>query len=45
MRAHFTLTLVVSADGFIAPRAGVSPQDWASAEEQELFFADIEQAD
>ena len=45
MRAHFTLTLVASADGFIAPRAGVSPQDWASAEEQELFFADIEQAD
>ena len=42
---HFTLTLVVSADGFIAPAPGVSPQQWASAEEQALFFEDVEAAD
>lgn len=45
MRGHFTLALVVSADGFIAPEAGVSPQEWASAEEQDLFFGDVDAAD
>lgn len=44
-RPHFTLALVVSADGFIAPEPGVSPQLWASPEEQALFFEDVDAAD
>jgi dihydrofolate reductase len=35
----FTLAAVVSADGFIARRAGDHPRTWASAEEQARFLA------
>ena len=37
----FTLTAVVSADGFIARRAGEHPAGWASAEEQARFLAAV----
>ncbi len=37
----FTLTAVVSADGFIARRAGEHPGSWASAEEQARFLAEV----
>ena len=42
---HFTLTVVTSADGFIARTPDDSPHLWASPEEQALFFADIAAAD
>jgi dihydrofolate reductase len=42
---HFTLTVVTSADGFIARAHDDSPHLWASPEEQALFFADIAAAD
>ena len=42
---RFTLTVVVSADGFIARHKGDAPHEWASAEEQALFFGDVEAAD
>ena len=45
MRPHFTLTVVASADGFIARHPGDAPHLWASPEEQALFFADVEAAD
>jgi len=41
----FTLTVVASRDGFIARAPDHPPQGWASAEEQVLFFRDIEAAD
>jgi dihydrofolate reductase len=44
-RPAFTLTVVTSADGFIAPGPDEPPHLWASPEEQALFFADIEAAD
>jgi dihydrofolate reductase len=37
----FTLTAVVSADGYIARRAGEHPGNWASAEEQARFLAEV----
>jgi dihydrofolate reductase len=37
----FTLTAVVSADGYIARRAGEHPGSWASAEEQARFLAAV----
>ena len=40
-RATFTLTAVVSADGYIARRAGEHPGSWASAEEQARFLAEV----
>lgn len=43
--SQFLLTVVVSEDGFIARSVGEPPQAWASAEEQELFFLDVEAAD
>ena len=43
--SEFLLTVVVSEDGFIARSVGDPPQAWASAEEQELFFLDVEAAD
>ena len=43
--SEFLLTVVVSEDGFIARSVGEPPQAWASAEEQELFFRDVEPAD
>jgi dihydrofolate reductase len=40
-----TLTAVVSADGFIARRAGEHPAGWASAEEQARFLAEVPRYD
>jgi dihydrofolate reductase len=37
----FTLTAVVSTDGYIARRAGEHPGSWASAEEQARFLAEV----
>jgi len=45
IRPHFTLAVVASADGFIAKAPGHGPWEWASAEEQALFFAAVEAAD
>lgn len=42
---HFTLTVATSADGFIARAPDDAPHTWASAEEQNLFFRDVEAAD
>lgn len=42
---RFCLLLVASADGFIARAPGHTPQDWASAEEQALFFERVGAAD
>ena len=44
-RPVFTLTVMCSADGFIARAPDHPPQDWASPEEQVLFFRDVEAAD
>lgn len=41
----FTLTVATSADGFISRSTDEPPQAWASAEEQALFFQDVEAAD
>lgn len=43
--AEFILTIVASADGFIARATDHPPQAWACAEEQVLFFEDVELAD
>jgi dihydrofolate reductase len=40
-RTTFTLTAVISADGYIARRAGEHPGSWASAEEQARFLAEV----
>ena len=45
MTARFTLTVATSADGFISRSTDEPPQAWASAEEQALFFRDVEAAD
>ena len=42
---HFTLTVATSSDGYISRTTDEPPQAWASAEEQELFFRDVEGAD
>lgn len=42
---HFTLTVATSSDGFISRSTDEPPQAWASAEEQALFFRDVETAD
>ena len=44
-RPSFTLTVVTTADGFIARAPDEPPHLWASPEEQALFFADVEAAD
>ena len=44
-RPVFTLAIVASADGLIARAPDHPPQDWASEEEQALFFAEVEAAD
>lgn len=44
-RPRFTLTVATSRDGFIARAIDDSPAAWVSAEEQALFFADVEAAD
>ena len=41
----FTLTVATSADAYIARANDDAPQNWASAEEQKLFFEDVEAAD
>lgn len=43
--AVFTLAVMTSADGFIARYSGHPTHDWASPEEQALFFAGVEAAD
>ena len=45
IRPRFTLTVAATADGFIANGPGHAPADWVSAEEQALFFRDVEAAD
>ena len=42
---RFTLTVATSRDGFISRSDTEPPQAWASAEEQALFFRDVEAAD
>lgn len=42
---QFTLTVATSLDGFISRSTDEPPQAWASAEEQALFFRDVEAAD
>lgn len=42
---RFLLTVATSLDGFIARAHDHAPQAWASGEEQELFFRDVEAAD
>ena len=42
---HFILTVATSADDFISRSTDEPPQEWASAEEQALFFNDVEAAD
>ncbi|MGI9393270.1 MAG: dihydrofolate reductase family protein [Boseongicola sp.] len=42
---EFTLTVAVSVDGYISRTTDEPPQAWASAEEQALFFRDVETAD
>jgi len=41
----FTLTVATSVDGFISRNTDEPPQAWASAEEQTLFFRDVDAAD
>ena len=41
----FTLTVACSSDGLIARAPDDAPHTWASDEEQELFFRDVEAAD
>lgn len=41
----FTLTVATSSDAYIARAVDDAPQNWASSEEQELFFRDVEAAD
>ena len=45
MTQHFTLTVATSRDGFISRSTDEPPQAWASAEEQALFFRDVEASD
>jgi len=44
-RPFFTLTVATSVDGYISRSTDEPPQAWASAEEQELFFRDVNAAD
>lgn len=43
--AQYALAVMTSADGFIARYPGHPTQDWASPEEQALFFQEVEAAD
>lgn len=43
--ARFTLVVCATADGFIARAPGHSPAEWASPEEQAVFFAAVDAAD
>ena len=42
---RFKLVVVATADGFIAKAPGHAPSSWASREEQEVFFAEVDAAD
>jgi dihydrofolate reductase len=44
-RPHFTLAVVASTDGYIARHSGHGPWEWASAEEQAIFLAEVAAAD
>ncbi|HEX5078946.1 MAG TPA: dihydrofolate reductase family protein [Geminicoccaceae bacterium] len=44
-RPIFTMTAVVSADGYIGRRAGEHPGSWASAAEQTRFLAEVPRYD
>ncbi|OSP55489.1 dihydrofolate reductase family protein [Pseudoruegeria sp. SK021] len=44
-RPVFTLTVMVTSDGFIARDPSDNPAIWASPEEQALFFSDVDAAD
>lgn len=44
-RPVYTLTVATSADGYISRSTDEPPQVWASPEEQELFFRDVNAAD
>ncbi len=44
-RPTFTLTVATSRDALISPTTDTPTEDWASAEEQALFFRDVEAAD
>lgn len=45
MQTTFTLLVVATQDGYIAREPGHTPTDWASPEEQDLFFAAVDAAD
>lgn len=45
IRPEFTLTVATSLDGLISPSTDTPTHTWVSAEEQALFFADIEASD
>lgn len=45
MTPRFTLTVATSADAFISRSADEPPQNWASPEEQAMFFRDVVAAD
>ncbi|MEM8633130.1 MAG: hypothetical protein AAGF74_18050 [Pseudomonadota bacterium] len=45
MEPRFALAVVSSEDGFIARATDDAPQNWASAEEQTIFFQHVEAAD
>ena len=42
---RFKLAVVSSEDGFIARAPGHAPHEWASAEEQEIFFREVDATD
>ena len=42
---RFSLLVVTSEDGFIAKAPGHGPWEWASAEEQAIFFREVAAAD
>jgi dihydrofolate reductase len=44
-RPRFTLAAVASSDGYIARHSGHGPWEWASAEEQAIFVAEVAAAD
>lgn len=45
IQTRFTLVVVATEDGFIARHPGHNPADWASPEEQAVFFAAVDAAD
>ena len=45
MPLTFKLAVVSTLDGFIARYPGHAPHEWASAEEQDIFFREVDAAD